>query len=173
MSHKQHDLILISLQFRKVISVHYVALQLDLATLYSSTPVNREVSFIWIVVFNSATQGRLFGSGKTAAKVLKNRREGLGNNTLNEPVPRHIQMLVGFFVPNQRPESIGLLSWSHLCSRCTSLARAGLRAFYEQSFHRRPQSLLYQFHLILLYHWGENFNKFTNFKGRKNSPARA
>ena len=32
MSRKQHDLILISLQFRKVISVHYVALQLDLAT---------------------------------------------------------------------------------------------------------------------------------------------
>ena len=39
MSHKQHDLILISLQFVKVISVHYVALQLDLAT--RSTRRNR------------------------------------------------------------------------------------------------------------------------------------
>ena len=83
------------------------------------------------------------------------------------------------FVPNQRSASIGLLSWSHKkeftcklhCSPCTSLARAGLRAFFEQSFQRSPQSLLYQFHSILLYHWGENFNKFTNFKGRKNSPA--
>ena len=83
------------------------------------------------------------------------------------------------FVPNQRSASIGLLSWSHKkeftckldCSPCTSLARSGLRAFFEQSFQQRRQSLLYQFHSILLYHWGENFNKFTHFKGRKNSPA--
>ena len=37
-----------------------------------------------------------------------------------------------------------------------------------------PQSLLYKFHSILMYNWAENFeNKFTNFKWRKNSPARA
>ena len=79
-----------------------------------------------------------------------------------------------FLVPNQRPASIGLLSWSHRkeftcklhCSPCTSLARAGLRAFFEQSFQRSPQSLLYQFHSIFLNRWGENFTKFTNFEGR-------
>ena len=38
MSYKQQNLYLIlaSLQFVKIINVHYVALQLDLATLYSS-----------------------------------------------------------------------------------------------------------------------------------------
>ena len=52
------------------------------------------------------------------------------------------------------------------------------KAFFVESFQRKwaPKlSLLYQFHLILLYHWGENLkNKFTHLKGRKkNSPARA
>ena len=50
------------------------------------------------------------------------------------------------FVPNQRSASIGLLSWSHKkeftckphCSPCTSLARAGLRAFSRAELSAEP-----------------------------------
>ena len=88
------------------------------------------------------------GSGKTAAKVFKNGRENLGDNTLNEPVPRRIQMLVRFLCPIRVqhlsgcfPDLIGRSSSCKLdCPPCTSLARAGLRAFFEQSFQRSPQS---------------------------------
>ena len=36
MSHEEQNLIISSLQFRKIINIHYVALQFDLATLYLS-----------------------------------------------------------------------------------------------------------------------------------------
>ena len=90
---------MISLQFRKsYLCPQYVALQLDLATLYSRKPVNCEIFFIQEQL-NSATQGWSVGSGKKAAKVFKNGRESPGDNTINEPVTRHIQMLVRFLCP--------------------------------------------------------------------------
>ena len=53
-----------------------------------------------------------------------------------------------------------------LIRRSSPPALSWRRAF---SFSRKmsPQSLIYQFHSILLQRWGEKFNKFTNFKGRE------
>ena len=51
MSDKQKNYFLPVCNSVKIINVHYVALQLDLATLYPSNfPVNCEISFIWIAI---------------------------------------------------------------------------------------------------------------------------
>ena len=72
-----------------------VALQLDLATLYSKKPV--DVKFL---SFGNSSirrpKGWSVGSGKNAAKVFKNGQESPGDNTINEPVLRPIRMLVCF-----------------------------------------------------------------------------
>ena len=130
----------------------------------------RFYGFIRYKSSSAETQGRSVGSGKTAAKVFKNGQERPWDTALNEPDPRILVLdwvQKNIFVPNQRPGSKcnSLLSWSSYTKEFTC------SAFLEKSFQffkeNEPQSLIYQFHLILLQHWGEKFNKFTNFKGRE------
>ena len=130
----------------------------------------RFYGFIRYKSSSAETQGRSVESGKTAAKVFKNGQERPWDTALNEPDPRILVLewvQKNIFVPNQRPGSkcISLLSWSSYTKEFTC------SAFLEKSFQffkeNEHQSLIYQFHLILLQHWGEKFNKFTNFKGRE------
>ena len=60
-------------------------------------------------------------------------------------------------VPNQRPAYLLLSVWL--------VQESFLRETF--SVEMSPQSLLYQFHPILLYHWGEKFYTFINLKGQK------
>ena len=64
-------------------------------------------------------QRRSVGSGKTEANVFKNGRESPWDATLNEPAQFHdmfecLRSVIGHknIVPNERPASIVLLSWS-------------------------------------------------------------
>ena len=74
---------------------------------YDFRHVSEEESFL-------ETQGQSVGSRIMVAKVFKNGEESPWDATLNKPVPRLIRMFVHdwFFLPNQRPASITLLSWS-------------------------------------------------------------
>ena len=107
---------------------------------------------------------------KNGGEVFKNGQERPWDTALNEPDPRILVLdwvQKNIFVPNQRPGSkcISLLSWSSYTKEFTC------STFLEKSFQffkeNEPQSLIYQFHLIVLQHWGEKFNKFTHFKERE------
>ena len=125
---------------------------------------------------SAETQGRSVGSGKTAAKVFKNGQERPWDTALNEP---DLRILVldwvqkNIFVPNQRPGSKcnSLLSWSSYTKEFTC------SAFLEKSFQffreNEPQSVIYQFHFILLQHWRENLTNLQTLGGEKHFPARA
>lgn len=58
-------------------------------------------------------RGGQVGSGKEGGEsFFKDGRESPWDGTLNRPCPRRIRMLVYFFVPDRRPASVALLSWS-------------------------------------------------------------
>ena len=110
------------------------------------------------------------GQEKRRGKFSRTGRRGPGILLFTNQIYEFLS-LIGykkiFFMPNQRPGSkcISLLSWSSYTKEFTC------STFLEKSFQffkeNEPQSLIYQFHLILLQHWGEKFNKFINFKGRE------
>ena len=129
----------------------------------------RFYGFIRYKSSSAETQGRSVGSGKTAAKVFKNGREPW-DTALNEPDPRILVLdwvQKKFWYPIRGQDlNVSRCFRDLLIRRSSPPALSWRRAF---SFSRKmsPQSLIYQFHSILLQRWGEKFNKFTNFKGRE------
>ena len=122
------------------------------------------------------------GQKKTTAKVFKNGQESPSDATLNEPVPRLIRMLAcdcqkkKYFVPNQSFKAsiyragfvIFLYERVRLPENSTAfrtcLAGAGELSsgtVFSFSMKMSPQSLLYQFHSILLHHLSKKNFSYT------------
>ena len=113
---------------------------------------------------------------KNGGESFQERAGEAWDTALNEPDPRILVLdwvQKNIFVPNQRPGSKcnSLLSWSSYTKEFTC------SAFLEKSFQffreNEPQSVIYQFHFILLQHWGENLTNLQTLRGEKHFPARA
>ena len=113
---------------------------------------------------SSAETVRSVGSGETAAKVFKNGQERPWDTALNEPDPR-ILVLDWFLCPIRGQDLNASRCFRDLLIQSSSPSALSWRRAFSFSRKMSPQSLICQFHLILLQHWGEKFNKFTNFKG--------